>query len=128
MDGEKLLGLVSITDVIKRLLDKQLTETELMKDFINSWKLATGRLNGGLAGKQAPTTFHHLDLSKKLDASLIEEFPRLKKFIDNVTALPVMVEYLQASPSLIEVGLSPKLVFEGVAHPTGVQKTQHTLL
>ena len=36
MDGEKLLGLVSITDVIKRLLDKQLTETELMKDFINS--------------------------------------------------------------------------------------------
>ena len=34
--GDKLLGLVSITDVIKRLLDKQLTETELMKDFINS--------------------------------------------------------------------------------------------
>ena len=36
MDGDKLLGIVSITDVIKRLLDKQLTETELMKDFINS--------------------------------------------------------------------------------------------
>lgn len=36
IDGSKLLGLVSITDVIKRLLDKQLTETELMKDFINS--------------------------------------------------------------------------------------------
>jgi len=36
MDGGNLLGLVSITDVIKRLLDKQLTEAELMKDFINS--------------------------------------------------------------------------------------------
>jgi CBS domain-containing protein len=36
IDDDKLLGLVSITDVIKRLLDKQLTETELMKDFINS--------------------------------------------------------------------------------------------
>ena len=36
IDSDKLLGLVSITDVIKRLLDKQLTETELMKDFINS--------------------------------------------------------------------------------------------
>ena len=36
MDGDNLLGLVSITDVIKRLLDKQLTEAELMKDFINS--------------------------------------------------------------------------------------------
>ena len=34
-DGE-LLGLVSITDVITRLLDKQLEETELMKKWINS--------------------------------------------------------------------------------------------
>ena len=34
-DGE-LLGLVSITDVITRLLDKQLKETELMKEWINS--------------------------------------------------------------------------------------------
>ena len=34
-DGE-LLGLVSITDVITRLLHKQLEETELMKKWINS--------------------------------------------------------------------------------------------
>jgi CBS domain-containing protein len=34
-DGE-LLGLVSMTDVITRLLDKQLKETELMKEWINS--------------------------------------------------------------------------------------------
>ena len=34
-DGE-LLGLVSITDVITRLLDKQLKEAELMKEWINS--------------------------------------------------------------------------------------------
>jgi|TARA_B110001450_G_C17321733_1_gene359727 CBS domain-containing protein len=35
MDEHRLLGLVSITDVIKRLLDKQLKETEFMKEFIN---------------------------------------------------------------------------------------------
>ena len=35
IDENKLLGLVSITDVIKRLLDKQLQETELMKEFIS---------------------------------------------------------------------------------------------
>ena len=34
-DGE-LLGLVSITDVITRLLDKHLKETELMKEWTNS--------------------------------------------------------------------------------------------
>ena len=34
-DGE-LLGLVSITDVITRLLDKQLKEAELMREWINS--------------------------------------------------------------------------------------------
>ena len=34
-DGE-LLGLVSMTDVITRLLDKQLKEAELMKEWINS--------------------------------------------------------------------------------------------
>ena len=36
INGDELLGLVSITDVITRLLDKQLKETELMKEWINS--------------------------------------------------------------------------------------------
>jgi predicted transcriptional regulator len=37
INDDQLLGLVSITDVITRLLDKQLKETELMKEWINSW-------------------------------------------------------------------------------------------
>ncbi len=36
INDDQLLGLVSITDVITRLLDKQLEETELMKKWINS--------------------------------------------------------------------------------------------
>jgi CBS domain-containing protein len=36
INGDELLGLVSITDVITRLLDKQLKETELMKEWIHS--------------------------------------------------------------------------------------------
>jgi CBS domain-containing protein len=36
INDDQLLGLVSITDVITRLLDKQLKETELMKEWINS--------------------------------------------------------------------------------------------
>jgi CBS domain-containing protein len=36
INDDQLLGLVSITDVITRLLDKQLKETELMKEWTNS--------------------------------------------------------------------------------------------
>ena len=36
INNGELLGLVSITDVITRLLDKQLKEAELMKEWINS--------------------------------------------------------------------------------------------
>ena len=68
-------------------------------------------------------TFHHLDLSKQLDDSLIKEFPRLEKFIDDMTSLQGMSEYLQVRPALIEVGRRPKLVIDDVEHPTGVQKT-----
>ena len=68
-------------------------------------------------------TFHHLDLSKQLDDSLIKEFPRLEKFIDDMTSLQGMSEYLQVRPALIEVGRGPKLVIDDVEHPTGVQKT-----
>jgi len=36
VDGQKLLGIVSIGDVVKRLLEKLETETEQLRHFINS--------------------------------------------------------------------------------------------
>tara|TARA_B110000008_G_scaffold192508_1_gene191206 strand:+ start:363 stop:1115 length:753 start_codon:yes stop_codon:yes gene_type:complete len=68
-------------------------------------------------------TFHHLDLSKKLDPTLIKEFSRLEEFISDMTELPKMQEYLKDRPELIDVGEKPQLVIDGTAHPTGVQKT-----
>ena len=36
VDGQKLRGIVSIGDVVKRLLEKLETETEQLRHFINS--------------------------------------------------------------------------------------------
>ena len=67
--------------------------------------------------------YHHLDLSKLLDPELIKKFPRLEKFIEDIESIETVESYLNSRPELIDVGVEPKLVIDGVAHPTGVKKT-----
>jgi glutathione S-transferase len=67
--------------------------------------------------------FHHLDLSKKLDPTLIKEFPRLETFISDVAEMPKMMAYLKDRPELIGIGEKPQLVINGIEHPTGVTQT-----
>ena len=68
-------------------------------------------------------TFHHLDLSKMLDPSIIKKFPRLEKFLDDIMSIESVGSYLIKRPELINVGVEPKLVIGGVPHSTGVKKT-----
>ena len=67
--------------------------------------------------------YHHLDLSKFIDPELIKKFPRLEKFIEDIETIETIKSYLNSRPKLINVGVEPKLVIDGVAHPTGVKKT-----
>ena len=67
--------------------------------------------------------YHHLDLSKLLDPKLISKFPRLEKFIEDIESIETVKSYLNSRPKLIDVSIEPKLVIDGVAHPTGVKKT-----
>ena len=67
--------------------------------------------------------YHHLDLSKLLDPKLINKFQRLEKFIEDIESIETVKSYLNSRPELIDVGVEPKLVIDGVAHPTGVNKT-----
>ena len=67
--------------------------------------------------------YHHLDLSKFLDPKFIKKFPRLVKFIEDIESIETVKFYLNSRPKLIDVGVEPKLVIDGVAHPTGVKKT-----
>ena len=67
--------------------------------------------------------FHHLDLSRKLDAKIIKKFPRLEKFIENMMSIGSVKSYLDKRPKLIDVSIEPKLVIDGVPQSTGVKKT-----
>ncbi len=67
--------------------------------------------------------FHHLDLSKMLDPTLIKKFPRLEKFLEDIMSIDSIKSYLENRPKLIDVSVEPKLVIDGVPHPTGVKKT-----
>ncbi len=68
-------------------------------------------------------TFHHLDLSKMLDPSIIKKFPRLEKFLEDLMSIESIKSYLDNRPKLIDVSIEPKLVIDGIPHPTGVKKT-----
>tara|TARA_A100001011_G_scaffold138400_1_gene146065 strand:- start:254 stop:907 length:654 start_codon:yes stop_codon:yes gene_type:complete len=67
--------------------------------------------------------FHHLDLSKMLDPSIIRKFPRLEKFLEDIMSIENVKSYLDKRPVLIDVSVEPKLVIDGIPHPTGVKKT-----
>jgi len=55
-----------------------------------------------------------LDLSKELDNTLPSSFPRLEKFLEDISSIDSIAEYLNKRP---------KLIIDGVAHPTGIMKT-----
>ena len=67
--------------------------------------------------------FHHLDLSKKLDPDILSNFPRLLQLIADIERIEAISEYIKTRPELVDVGVEPKLMIDGVAHPTGLQKT-----
>ena len=68
-------------------------------------------------------TFHHLDISKRIAPEILEQFQRLKQFMLDIKEIESVANYLDARPDLIDVKVAPKLVIDGVAHPTGTQKT-----
>ena len=68
-------------------------------------------------------TFHHLDLSKLLDPFIIKKFPRLDNFLEDMMSISSIKSYLDKRAKLIDVSVEPKLVIDGIAHPTGVKKT-----
>ena len=67
--------------------------------------------------------FHHLDLSRNLDPEILNKFPRLIKFVNDIEAIDSVSTYLKNRPKLVGVGIEPKLVINGTEHPTGVNKT-----
>ena len=67
--------------------------------------------------------YHHFDLSRYLDPEILNSFPRLLEFINDIESINSISSYLENRPKLIDVGIEPKLIIDGKAQPTGVQKT-----
>ena len=67
--------------------------------------------------------FHHLDLSRHLDPAILNSFPRLVQFVNDIESIKSVSSYLENRPELIDVGVQPKLIIEGRPQPTGVVKT-----
>ena len=67
--------------------------------------------------------FHHLDLSRNLDPEILNKFPRLIKFVNDIENIDSVSKYLKNRPKLVGVGIEPKLIINGTEHPTGVNKT-----
>lgn len=67
--------------------------------------------------------FHHLDLSRHLDPTILNSFPRLVQFVKDIESIKSVSSYLENRPELIDVGVEPKLVIDGRPQPTGIVKT-----
>ena len=67
--------------------------------------------------------FHHLDLSRNLDPEILNKFPRLIKFVNDIEAIDSVSKYLKNRPKLVGVGIEPKLIINGTEHLTGINKT-----
>ena len=67
--------------------------------------------------------YHHFDLSRYLDPEILNSFPRLLQFINDIESINSVSSYLENRPKLVDVGIEPKLIIDGKAQPTGVQKT-----
>ncbi len=67
--------------------------------------------------------YHHFDLSRYLDPEILNSFPRLLQFINDIESINSISSYLENRPKLIDVGIEPKLIIDGKAQPTGVKKT-----
>ena len=67
--------------------------------------------------------YHHFDLSRYLDPEILESFPLLLQFVNDIESINSISSYLENRPKLVDVGIEPKLIIDGKAQPTGVQKT-----
>ena len=67
--------------------------------------------------------YHHFDLSRPLDPEILISFPRLLQFTNDIESINSISSYLENRPKLVDVGIEPKLIIDGKAQPTGVQKT-----
>ena len=65
------------------------------------------------------SAYHHFSLSKLLDENILNEYPKITKFMEEFEKLNNIKSYLQNRPQLIDIGVSPKMIINGEEFKTG---------
>jgi len=67
------------------------------------------------------SVYHHFSLATILQQDILNGYPPVLDFMEAVENLSGVKEYLASRPEIIDVGIAPKLVIDGIAKPTGTK-------
>ena len=67
------------------------------------------------------SVYHHFSLASILQRDILNDFPSILNFMEAVEKLPGVNQYLASRPKIIDVGIAPKLIIDGVPKLTGTK-------
>ena len=102
---------------------KNLLDEILPKAFTNFEKLLSKYEGNFFLGERAFycdfNVYHHVSLALLLDDKILDNFPKLKKFMSDFEKIQSILEYLGSRPKLIGIGTWPKVVIDGIEYTSG---------
>ena len=67
------------------------------------------------------SVYHHFSLASILQQDILNDFPSILNFMEAVEKLHGVNKYLASRPKIIDVGIAPKLIIDGVPKLTGTK-------
>ena len=102
---------------------KNLLDEILPKAFTNFEKLLSKYEGNFFLGERAFycdfNVYHHVSLALLLDDKILDNFPKLKKFMSDFEKIQGILDYLESRPELIGIGTWPKVVIDGIEYTSG---------
>ena len=102
---------------------KNLIEDILPRAFSNFNKLIDKFEGNFFLGKRAYycdyNVFHHLSLALLIDENILNNYPKLNKFMSDFESQNGIKEYLDSRPQLKGIGIQPKVIIDGKEYATG---------
>ena len=102
---------------------ENLLDEILPKAFTNFEKLLSKYEGNFFLGERAFycdfNVYHHVSLALLLDDKILDNFPKLKKFMSDFEKIQGILDYLESRPKLIGIGTWPKVVIDGIEYTSG---------
>ena len=102
---------------------KKLIEDILPRAFINFNKLIDKFEGNFFLGERAYycdyNVFHHLSLALLIDENILNNYPKLNKFMIDFASQNGIKKYLDSRPQLVGIGIQPKVIIDEKQYATG---------